>query len=274
MTIHRIGMNGIRAHFVHVAEDQLPCLIAFDCQFDETDHHVAELIVGGVTYGSDGADFRNVLLGLSDLDTGVLGLEGGDLRSVWMDYYDIADSHPGFEPALRSVNGRRRGTGELLMPIPPVADHETVFLRGFELGNPGGQRNHHIRAIGVRFDARENAWRVTFRDDSPGDDAFAAYVHYIKVNKTASPETAQSWRFSEIRSLSREFRDTVSVRKNGIQGVTLLAGFHFEFLEGDHHLRKIAVNLRDIRRVDMTFKDNGNPPVAGTVDYVELSGYD
>lgn len=274
MALVRKGRDGIRAGFVDVVEDQLPGLVGFDHQFDEGDHHLAEFAAGGMTSGDSGFDERSYLLMFGDQDYGPIGVEGGDPRSMWADYYDLSGVGPDFAIGRAlAVAGERRGSGELLLPIPPLMDDETVFLRGFNLFNAFGTSNHHIRAMGIRFDTANHAWRVTFRDNSPSDDAFSADVFYFRVKREAPGMPADSLRFSEIRTVSREFRGSTTLPKGGIQGHTLLAGFHFEFSENDHHIRKIAVDLRDIRRVGMTFKDNDTPRVRGTVDYVELSGY-
>lgn len=274
MPLVRLGRNAIRVGFVTTLDGQVPGLVGFDHQFDDSDHHLAQFAAGGMTSGASGFDEQSYLLMFGDQDFGPLGTEGGDPRSIWADYRDLSTLDAGFAAnRVLTASGRRRGSGELTLPIPPVGADETVFLRGFNLFNSFGESNHHIRAIGVRFDAAANAWRVTFRDDSPSDDSFNASVFYFKVKRIAPEVPSDSLRFSEIRSLSGEFRGSVSLRKNAVQGYTFLAGFHFEFLDSDHHIRKIAVDLQDIRQVAMTFKDNGTPRVLGTVDYVELSGY-
>lgn len=274
MSYFREGRNSVRAGYVTTMDGHVPGLVSFDHHFDESDHHLAEFAAGGMTSGRSGYDFRSYLFLFADLDYGPLGTEGGDLRSFWTDYYDMSSFAASYgADRVLTVNGSRSGSGEITLSIPPVLDDEVVFLRGFMILNAFKASNHHIRAIGVRFDQRINAWRVTYRDDSPSDDTFKADIFYYKVKKTESEATASAISFSDIRTVSRDFRGSISVPKNGVQGVTFLAGFHFEFKDSDHHLRQIAVDLRDIRQVGMTFRDNGNPPVAGTVDYVEFSGY-
>ncbi len=274
MSYFRIVRENVRAGYVTSVAPHVPGLVGFDHQFDDSDHHLAQFAAGGMTSGRDGYDFNSYLMLFADLDYGPLGTEGGDQRSYTADYYDMSGfaAQYGADRVL-TVNGSRRGSGEMTLSIPPVLDDEVVFLRGFMIQNGFKESNHHIRAVGVRFDPRINAWRVTYRDDSPSDDSFSADVFYYKVKKVESEESANAISFGDIQTVTAQFNGSTTVRKNGVQGVTLLAGFHFEFTDSDHHVRKIAVDLRDIRQVGMTFKDNGSPSVAGLVDYVEFSGY-
>jgi len=227
MSQHRIGYDNVRANALISLEDHIPGLNGFDCRFEESDHHLAVFSVGGMTGGPDRSGRAPYLMRFDDHDSGIVGGEEGDLRSFWAYYRDMsAYADPfGLSPTPLSVEGSQSGTGTMTLSIPPVSSNEVVFLRGFSISNGRGRSNHHIKAIGVRFDTRINAWRVTFKDDSPDDDMFSAEVFYYKANRIESEETADNIAFSPIRTISATFTASGSVAKSGIQGYTFLAGF-------------------------------------------------
>ena len=261
----------------HIVDDHIPGMTGFDYRFLNGDHHIYQIIVGSYTYSDEGVREESAyVMGYSDMDAGVLGNEGHDPCDLKGYYWNLRHLEPTFGPLIaQTVSGRASGVPTLDLNVTDVESDDLVFLRGFEIRVPVGKSNHHLKALGVQYIQEEQVFRVTFKDDSPEDDLFIGSVDYFVVPHHRKSGRDYPMFFSGPFSRDLEFKKEITVSKNGIQGVTFLSGFNFEFENDDHHIQRIAVDLRDINKIHAGFSDQSEDrQVKATIDYVELSGYE
>jgi len=267
MSYHTLGFDHEFELGVYTI-DHVPGLVGFNLEFLNSDHHVSRMRVGDFAYSEEGRGEQSYLIGFSDRDN----QWGIDQTRIRCTYYDLGVH--GFETTdALIVTGTGRDNGRLFIPIPDLSQNETVFLRGFSF-SATQNTNHHIRALGVRFDKDNRRFIVDFRDDSPNDDAFSARVLYFKVPEAPPGYNGNDLVFHASLNISSRFRKTNDIPKRAVQGITLLTGFYFEFEDSDHHIEKISINLQDLHRIQLAFHDNGDPPVYAEVQYTEYSSYD
>lgn len=261
----------------HSVDDHIPGMVGFDYKFLNGDHHIAQIIVGSYTYNNEGVRGEDAyLMSYSDKDSGVFGNEGHDPCDLKGYYWNLRRLEPSFGPFIaQTLRGRVSGVATLDLNVSDVGPDDLVFLRGFEIKAPSGRGNHHLRAIGVRYVREEQVFRITFNDNSPRDDEFFGAVHYFVVPHYRKSGTDLPLFFSGPFSRELEFKKEITISKDANQGVTLLSGFHFEFQKDDRHIERIAIDLRDIKKIHAGFSaHNPDRSVKAVIDYVELSGYE
>lgn len=253
------GYRGTDALFLDLTGTDIPALAAFDLAYLNGDHHVQTLIAGGKT-----GEPSSFLLGLGDGDNGLLGNQRDpvELKAV---YYPINPPHL-TRTSERSISGTSSNRQNSIVSIPRLAADEVFVLRGFEFqGTPG--RNHHLRKVGVRYHSIRSEIRVDFVDDSPQDDRYAYIIRYFILKRGDHP---RGLNLRGVYSQSFEFTDSARIPKTN-RGNALLAGFNFEFKDGDHHLRRIAVDVQPTNEIGVVFTDSQtNHGVKASVDYVVL----
>lgn len=259
----RWGYRGTDALYHETIGEDTPALTAFDLTYLNGDHHVQTLMAGGKT-----GDSNSFLLGLGDGDNGILGNERDpvDLKAI---YYAISAPHltPGSE---RSISGSSSNRQNSNVAIPRLAEDEIFVLRGFEFqGTPG--RNHHLRKVGVRYNSIRGEIRIDFVDNSPQDDRYTYTIRYFVLKRWCD----RNWLcLRGIYSQTFEFINSASILKTN-RGNALLAGFNFEFMDDDHHLRRIAVNVQPMNEIAVAFTDSeANHRVKASIDYVVLDWSD
>lgn len=230
------------AFFIHVLEDGVfPGLSGFHLEFTNSDHHLNAIRVGEVT--GDGSDLSTFLLGLSDGD-------GADPQRLWAQYIDLGNR------TTFSITGRSGSpnTGQTNVSIPPIPADHLFVLRGFSLSNRRGV-NHHLRRIAIFPVLRSNALRILFNDDSPEDDAFSCQVWFTYVPHARIAASSDRLKFNGYHSDVFEFTESV-VRPKARSGDVLLSGFDFQFLDGDHHLRKLSIDPSNRNHFQIAFTDD------------------
>lgn len=262
--LHHIGSDRI---FNANVGDGIPALSRFDARFTNGDHHLKRLIIGGKTSDGRGIhDENSFLLQLSDLDDGAWG-EGSDTVDIRIGYVNFGDSPYLEGGGSFSVSGRGRRRHDVSVAVPEISSDEVIVLRGFQFSGLTSS-NHHIRTVQVRYFTDPSEFIVRFRDDSPDDDEYAFTVHYL-VLKTKKEERYNFW-LDGIHTQRVEFVKEATVRKE-VPGMALLSGFSFQFLDGDHHIRRIAVNVEDRDSIFVCFTDDERDnPVLGFVDFTVL----
>ena len=251
------GYRGTDALFLALTGTDIPALAAFDLAYLNGDHHVQTLIAGGKT-----GEPSSFLLGLGDGDNGVLGNQRDpvDLKAV---YYPISPPHL-TRSSERNISGSSSNRQNSIVTIPRLASDEIFVLRGFEFqGMPG--RNHHLRKVGVRYHATRSEIRIDFLDDSPQDDTYSYIIRYFILKRGIDPRGLY---LRGIYSQTFDFTGSARVPKTR-RGNALLAGFNFEFRDGDHHLRRIAVDVQPLNEIVVAFTDSqANHRVKASIDYV------
>lgn len=252
--------------------NHIAAMVGFDCSFTRRGHNLAAFAVGA--YGYDCSGDRGdgtYFITFSERDFGMRRDDDRDPMRIEAWYWDINELCPGtgsFE--VFSVCGKGRGKEEIFLSIPEIPADHMVILRGFDIRIDEGS-GHHIRAVGVRYDRESSAFRATFHDDSPQDDAFKADVHYIVVPCKDMPSDENSPEFKGPFTYETEFRGSTEKTMKDKEAVRFLSGFKYEFTEEDHHIRHIGVDLRDQKKMKLTFSDDHRSRVKATIDYVELA---
>ncbi|MCB1863912.1 MAG: hypothetical protein KDG50_00650 [Chromatiales bacterium] len=237
----------------------------FDLRFTNSDHHVNQMIVGGVTSGRSLEDYDSYLIGLSDGDSND-PLGSGDPISAWAKWVNL-----GARPTF-AASGRSNGRGRATVRIPELNDDELFVLRGFSIMGARG-RNHHLRQLGVRHLRRSHSIEVSFADDSAGDDSFSFSVLYTVVQHARLTGTRITPHFFGPFSTTFVFTEQTTTPKP-VRGFSLLSGFHFEFDDHDHQFRRITIDPVSHTAFEVWFTDDERDNrVSASLDYVLMMGY-
>jgi hypothetical protein len=145
--------------------------------------------------------------------------------------------------------------GHITFPVNAPADRANfVFvIRGFYIQYRGD--DHHIEELGIR----ENNGRVTVAlNDDNNDDPFQIDLQYAYLPRAA---------FSEVNGKSG-VNAKAAQRTSISRGVGLIRGFHFNFTNGDHHIKELGVMLNGAGRLEVYYgDDNGDDPFNWDVAY-------
>lgn len=259
------GYTGSAALVSTLLDRDIPVLTAFDFQFLNGDHHIKSFLVGGKTYGEDGETPDSYIFGWGDEDYGISG-RADDRAAYKIIYYAIRPPHL-FSSSERSISGTSTNRLNNIVSIPRLAEDEIFVLRGFEFWGALGRSNHHLRSIEVRYDMSMSAIRVNFIDNSPQDDQYGFTIRYFVLKRNCiSGRLCLKGIFTD----SFVFTNTVR-RTKSHQGNALLSGFKFRFLDNDHHIRRIAIDVEPRAELMVAFTDSeNNHRVEADIDYVTL----
>lgn len=259
------GYTGSSALYTTLLDLDKPVLAAFDFQFLNGDHHIKSILVGGKTSGEGGETPDSYLFGWGDEDYGISG-RADDRAAYKIIYYAIRPPHL-FSSSERSISGTSTNRLNNIVSIPRLAADEIFVLRGFEFWGAAGRSNHHLRSIEVRYDTGMNAIRVNFIDNSPQDDQYGFTIRYFVLKRNCGG----SWLcLKGIFTDSFVFTNTVR-RPKSHQGNALLSGFKFRFMDNDHHIRRIAIDVEPRAELMVAFTDSeNNHRVEVDIDYVIL----
>ena len=247
----------------HVAEDVTPGLTMFDLGYRDDDHHVRHLIAGAMTNDGRRDDPRSFLMSLTDLDHGSV-FATTDFVSMRAGYMHLPDPYFTAE-SYGKVVGRSTDRSGNSISIPRLGVDQVFVLRGF--GFRGQKdRNHHIREIAVRHNARASTIDVDFIDDSPRDDEYFFEVHYFVLNAFCRPRSLNYC----LVPVSDEFQFRGEATRPKVRrGHGMLAGFRFRFDRSDRHLARIALDVRGRDSIYTAFGNrSGRHLVNAVVDYV------
>jgi hypothetical protein len=238
-TVEQDGKEVVQAPLTGL---QSPALAGFRLRFVDGDHQVRRI---GVTVSNDAV--RGIL---SDAN----GRDDISLRA----HYRKA---PVYRPAAASK--QCRGTCTIPIVAPPNDgnfDWQLVLV-GFSFDNLGSG-DSKVRKLEIRPASDRRSYRVELRDNGTFD--FKANLQY-------------AW----IRGDGLTGRTTVTgARKPGFHDQTvkmgkvsaarmLIAGFSFEFGNGDHNLRDLAIERDTDRQYYVRFNDaNYDDPMTATLDLV------
>lgn len=135
----------------------------------------------------------------------------------------------------------------------------TLVLQGFKIERSSGDSN--VRKLEIRPTADRKSYRVEYRDN--GTFSYKVTLQYawvptghgvIEVSATGQRTASQK---NAVIPLSTTAQSSYSV----------LQGFSFEFLNGDHHLKDLAVLQNAQRQYSVRFNDNNyDDPVKATLD--------
>jgi len=193
--------------------------------------------VGGKTSGAYGVAPDSYLFGWGDEDYGISG-RSGDRAEYKIIYYTIGSPHL-FSSSERSIRGTSTNRLNNIVSIPRLTEDEIFVLRGFEFWGAAGRSNHHLRSMEVRYDMGISAVRVNFIDNSPQDDQYGFLIRYFVLKRNCNSR----WLcLKSIFTDSFVFTNTVR-RAKSHPGNALLSGFNFRFLDNDHHIRRIAIDV-------------------------------
>jgi hypothetical protein len=219
----------------------VPALRSFDIGYRRGDRHVHMLFVGPLTDAPiESGDFVGAL---RDAD-------GGDAISGAVKLTDLRrlGSH-------REVV-RRDCTGECRLRIPHLIGTEAFVLTGFGFRRDRGDR--HVLQVKVRQAAHNGYIDVKLVDNS-GTGTYFAHVTYAVI-----PRARLEPYLVQARS-GGPARGEASVARS--PGQALLQSFDLRFLNGDHHLQRIGVDLTGDRLL-VRFRDqNGDDPFEWHVEY-------
>lgn len=145
-------------------------------------------------------------------------------------YHDVYSTTCGREVSVGS------GTRNLLRP-----PGDNVFvLRGFYIYYHG--RDHHLEEISILEES--GVLTVAFSDKNK-DDTIIWEVNYAYVPRSIFRELGE--RSGRARGCHR---DTIT------PGTAVLRGFHYKFLNGDHHIRDIGVWMAGDGLLDVYYEDH------------------
>lgn len=119
----------------------------------------------------------------------------------------------------------------------------------------------------MRYNQITSAIRVNFLDNSPDDDEYDFLVRYFVLKRNC---TGRWLCLRGIYTDSFIFSNTTNYRKTH-PGKALLAGFKFHFMDNDHHIRRIAIDVEPGDEITVAFTDSeNNHRVRADIDYVIL----
>lgn len=253
------GYTGTDHGFMTIMPHNNPALTTFECRFLGSDHHVRSLRVGGMVEDSQ------FLLMLTDHDYGVSGGEH-DRVHLKARYFYVSPCYLSSD-GVQTISGTSRNRSENRIPLSRPHENDLFVLRGFEFeGLP--ERNHHLRQITVRYNYSDDELLINFIDDSPQDDTYVFIIHYMFLK--SSCEIPTNYSFEGPNTLAFNFTNSAR-RIIPDKGRALLGGFSFRFLDGDHHLKNITIDLYPRDQINVTFTDNERThPVEAIIDYIKV----
>lgn len=221
----------------------VPALRGFDVGYTRSDHQVNLLLLGPVTTAR---------------------LDSGEYTVALQD----ADGNDAVSGAVKLTDLRRLGrhlevmrtdcTGECRLRIPHLIGPEAFVLTGFGFRQPGAT-DHHVLQVKVRQAAHNGYIDVKLVDRS-GAGTYFAHVTYAVI-----PRSALGSYLVQARSAAPVRGQSVATRP---PGVALIQSFDLRFLNGDHHLQRITVDLARDRELLVRFRDqNGDDPFEWHVEY-------
>lgn len=220
----------------------VPALRGFDVGYTRSDHQVKHLLMGPVTSAPlDSGDF---VISLQDHD-------GHDAVSGSVKLTDVRRLGRHLEVT------RRDCPRECRLRIPHLIGPEAFVLTGFAFAlSPGTDRS--VLQVKVRQAAHNGYIDVAFVDNS-GTGPYFAQVTYAVI-----PRAALGPYLVQARSAAPARGEAVVSRR---PGVALIQSFDLRFLNGDHHLQRIGVDLSGDGML-VRFRDqDGNDPFEWYVEY-------
>ncbi len=219
----------------------LPALRGFDVGYTRSDHQIKSLFVGPLTDAPpESGDF---IIALQDND-------GGDAVSGSIKLTDVR------RLARHREVFRRDCTAECRLRIPNLIGPEAFLLTGFAFRREGGDR--HVLQVKVRQGAHNGYIDVKFVDNSGAGTYFAHVTYAVIPRSLLGPYLVQARAAGPARGESVVSRPP---------GVALLQSFDLRFLNGDHHLQRISVDLTGDRILARLRDQNGDDPFEWYVEY-------
>ena len=142
------------------------------------------------------------------------------------------------------------------IPLTRPSPQHVFVLRGFRLSaNSGGDR--HVERLAV-FEA-DGVLMVAMEHHGANDFQFE--VDFAYLPPAAVQQVGELWDAS-----------TLGARKDIPAGASVIRGFDFRFIHGDHHVREIGVMTPDDGRVEVFFSDkNGDDLFVWSVRWAILA---
>lgn len=222
---------------------QSPVLAGFRLRFVDGDHQVRRI---GVTASNDAV--RGIL---SDAN-------GRDDISLRANYR----SAPVYRPAAASK--QCRGTCTIPVATPPTdgAGNWELVLVGFSFDNLGGG-DSKVRKLEIRPASDRRSYRVELRDNGTFDVKATLQYAWIRGDGLTGRTTVTGAR------KAGSHQQTVKMANASTTARMLIAGFSFEFGNGDHNLRDIAIERETDGYYYARFNDaNYDDPMTATLDLV------
>ncbi|MCP3983048.1 MAG: hypothetical protein GY723_01590 [bacterium] len=222
----------------------VPALLGFNLAYSPTaEHNASNIMVGGVSSSGGGIpNLDSFLMGLNDDDG------GSDSVHMSARTYDVRRVGPRLHTSDTGLSGTAR------LPIT-IAPGEMFLLSGFAFQTEGS--NHHIRVLRIEPFPDRGYVEVEYRDDSPGDDTYAATILYVVVPTSRGPSSTLLPHFGAQTGILISFSGTTD-RPRPPTGMSAITGFHLEFRGGDRKLSALSVateNATGTPRYIATFKD-------------------
>ena len=166
--------------------------------------------------------------------------------------------------ALRKVT--RKCTGACTVPIVKnKSKGAQLFLAGFSFRRvKGGDSN--IKTLQLMPNSDSTAYQVDFSDDGTFEYEVTIHYGFYGASRTRKrDETLTGYRLPGKRN------SVIKMTKSRSASASTLRGFSFKFLNGDHHLKDIAVQQDSKRQYSVRFNDNNyDDPVMAQLDIVYL----
>ena len=232
----------------------VPGLVKFDLAYDVRSHHVAKIVAGGQSLGRFHLDMTDETP-IQDSTT---------TCAKYMDLRGISRRH------LVEGHGLR---GIARIPLDaPLGPDELFVLSGFGFWSQSEptQTDHKIQKLRVTPFPRSGYVEVEYRDRSPQDDTYSAGIAYAIIPADRGVESSLRPHFDGTYSSQFRFRGTGQTTR--IPGAALLHGFSLEFLNDDHNLRQVAIDLHSTNLIRVAFHDGDldhhDAEVSASVSYV------
>jgi hypothetical protein len=221
----------------------VPALRGFDIGYTRSDHQVCRLILGPPTTSAPPAegDYLIMLRDASGFDAISGSIKLTDVRRLGR---------------LLHV-ARSDCRGECRLRIPNLIGPEAFLLTGFTFDYASGI-DRHVLQVKIRQAAHNGYIDVKFVDGA-GTRTYSAHVTYAVIPRSAvGPYLVQARSAAPARGESNVSRP---------RGVALLQSFDLRFLNGDHHLQRISVDLTGDRILARLRDQNGDDPFEWYVEY-------
>jgi len=219
-----------------IVAPHVPGLVKFDLAFTNGDHHVSTISAGGVSSGGTGPDLGSFLLMFQD------GGGPDDPVAMSAKYVDLSGG------SARQVTFGQDLTGTAQLPLPSIGPTEIFVLSGFSIETDGS--DHQIRTLRITPFPDLGYVEVEYRDDSPGDDLYAATVVFAVVPIGGVPGSyVYTGPFDAALSFAGSGTTTREI------GAAVIHGFSLIFLSGNRNLERVSIDLDSTNLIRATFRD-------------------
>ena len=237
--------SGIGSWSLRLPTGTVPGLVGFDIGWNSGDNHISVISIGPLTEAA--VEEGDYIALLKDRR-----LEGRPISGS-VKFMELP------EVAQHRVVSASRLRGEERLRIPHLTSSESFLLTGFYFIYESD--DHNLLQFKVRQMAHNDHIYVNFGDNDGAEPYFAAISYAVVPSALVSQSILIDSR-TGIRSDERFSR---------APGNAVLQSFEFKFLNGDHKVQRVSIDLAD-DMIFARFRDkNGDDPFSWRAEFALIS---